>query len=112
MERKVDIMYVIGVNEFDFVNIKSRTMMTWESCKVCNDVERVTYECNLTKATIFPDYELAAKIVEEIKTRKDEIKFENDNIMWQILDKENGKEFDVDKLKVYELIPTECTERQ
>ena len=105
-------MYVIGVNEFDFVNIKSRTMMTWESCKVCNDVERVMYECNLTKATIFPDYELAAKIVEEIKTRKDEIKFENDNIMWQILDKENGKEFDVDKLKVYELIPTECTERQ
>ena len=105
-------MYVIGVNEFDFVNIESRTMMTWESYKVWNDVERVTYECNLIKATIFPDYELAAKIVEEIKTRKDEIKFENDNIMWQILDKENGKEFDVDKLKVYELIPTECTERQ
>ena len=108
----VDIMYVIGVNEWDFVNIKSRTMMTWESCKVWNEVERVTYECNLTKATIFPDYELATKIVEEIKTRKDEIKFENDNIIGQILDKEHGKEFDVDKLKVYELIPTECTERQ
>ena len=108
----VDIMYVIGINEFDFVNIKSRTMMTCESCKVLNDVEMVTYECNLTKATIFPDYELAAKIVEEIKTRKDEIKFENDNIIWQILDEEHGKEFDVDKLKVYELIPTECTERQ
>ena len=105
-------MYVIGVNEWDFVNIKSRTMMTWESSKVWNEVERVTYECNLTKATIFPDYELAAKIVEEIKTRKDEIKFENGNIIGQILDKEHGKEFDVDKLKVYELIPTECTERQ
>ena len=105
-------MYVIGVNEFDFVNIESRTMMTWESRKVWNEVEMVTYECDLTKATIFPDYELAVKIVEEIKTRKDEIKFENDNIIWQILDKENGKEFDVDKLKVYELIPTECTGRQ
>ena len=112
MERMVDIMYVIGVNEWDFVNIKSRIMMTWESCKVWNEVERVAYECNLTKATIFPDYELAIKIVEEIKIRKDEIKFENDNIIGQILDKEHGKEFDVDKLKVYELIPTECTERQ
>ena len=112
MERMVDIMYVIGVNEWDFVNIKSRTMMTWESCKVWNEVKRVTYECNLTKATIFPDYELAIKIVEEIKIRKDEIQFENDNIIGQILDEKHGKEFDVDKLKVYELVPTECTERQ
>ena len=112
MERMVDIMYIIGVNEFDFVNIKSRTMMTWGSSKVWNEVEKVIYECNLSKATIFSDYELATKIVEEIKTRKDEIKFENDNIIGQILDKEHGKEFDVDKLKVYELIPTECTERQ
>ena len=105
-------MYVIGVNEWDFVNIKSRTMMTWEHCKTWNEVEKVTYECNLTKATIFPDYELATKIVEEIKTRKDEISFENDNIIGQILDEEYGKEFDVDALKVYELVPTECTERQ
>lgn len=105
-------MYVIGVNEWDFVSIKSRAMMTWGSCKVWNEVESVAYECDLTKATIIPDYELATKIVDEIKTRKDEIKFENGNIIGQILDKEHGKEFDVDKLKVYELIPTECTERQ
>ena len=55
---------------------------------------------------------LQTKIVDEIKARKGEIKFENGNIIGQILDKEHGKEFDVDKLKVYELIPTECTERQ
>lgn len=105
-------MYVIGVNEWDFVNIKSRTMMTWQSYKTWNEVEKVTYECNLTKATILPDYELAVKIVEEIKTRKDEIEFENDSIIGQILDKEHGNEFNVDALKVYELVPTECTERQ
>lgn len=105
-------MYVIGVDEWDFVNIKSRTMMTWESCKTRNEIENVTYECNLTKATIFPYYELATKIVDEIKTRKDEIKFENDNIIGQILDEEHEKEFDVNKLKVYELIPTECAEHQ
>ena len=86
--------------------------MTWECCKTWNEVEKVTYEYNLTKATIFPDYEIAAKIVEEIKTRKNEIVFENDNIIGQILDKEHGKEFDVDGLKVYELVPTECTDRQ
>ena len=112
MGRMVDIMYVIGVNEWDFVSIKSRSMITWESCKVWNEVERVAYGCDLTKATIIPDYELATKIVDEIKARKDEIKFENGNIIGNILDKEHGKEFDVDKLKVYELIPTECTERQ
>ena len=112
MGRMVDIMYVIGVNEWDFVSIKSRTMMTLESCKVCNEVERIAYGCDLTKATIIQDYELATKIVDEIKTKKDEIKFENSNIIGQILDKKHGKEFDVDKLKVYELIPTECTERQ
>lgn len=104
-------MYVIGVNEWDFVNIKSRTMMTWESCKTWNEIEKVTYECNLTKATIFSDYELATKIVEEIKARKDEIEFENDNIIGQILDEEHGEVFDVDKLKVYELVPAECKEQ-
>ena len=104
-------MYVIGVNEWDFVNIKSRTMMTWESCKTWNEVEKVIYECDLSEATIFSDYELATKIVEEIRTRKDEIKFVNDNIIGQILDKENGIKFDVDKLKVYELVPTECKEQ-
>ena len=105
-------MYVIGVNECDFVSIKSRAMITLESCKVWNEVEMIAYGCDLTKATIIPDYDLATKIVDEIKARKDEIKFENGNIIGQILDKEHGKEFDVDKLKVYELIPTECTERQ
>ena len=101
-------MYVIGMNEWDFLNIKTRTMMTWKSCKTWNEVEKVIYECNLCKATIFPDYENAAKIVEEIKKRKTEIQFENDNILGQILDDEKGKEFDVDALKIYELIPTEC----
>lgn len=105
-------MYVIGVNECDFVNIKQRAMIIWESCKTWNKVEKVTYECNLTKATIFPNHELATKIVEEIKARRNEIVFENDNIIGLILDKEKGKEFNVDELKVYELVPMEYTDRQ
>ena len=106
-----DYMYVIGINEWNFVNIKSRTMMTWESCKVWNEVKKVTYECDLDKATIFPDYELAAKILEEIKTRKDEIILENESIIGQILDRKNNKVFDVGELKVYELIPMECKDK-
>lgn len=105
-------MYVIGVNKWDFLNIKSRTMLTWRTGLLLEEVEKVTYECNLTKATIFSDYELATKIVEEIKTKKNEISFENDNIIGQILDEEHEEEFDVNKLKVYKLVPTECKEQQ
>lgn len=116
-------MYVIGTNEWNFLKIKSRTMMgsvkhenilnfiqmmKCESCKIWNEVEMAIYDCDLYNATIFPNYDAAAKIVAEIKKRKDGIMFENSCIIGQILDKENGKEFDVDELKVYELVPTEC----
>lgn len=108
MERMVDIMYVIGINECDFVNIRSRTMKKQGICKVWSEVERVIYGCSLSRAKIFPNYDTAAEIVEEIKNRKDEILFENRSIIGQILDKEKGKEFDINALKVYELVPTEC----
>ena len=104
--RDVDNMFVIGINEWELLKIKSRTMML--SCKIWNEVEKVIYECVLSDATIFSNYEIAVKIAEEIKMRKNEIIFENDNIIGQILDKEKGKEFDVDAIKIYELIPTEC----
>lgn len=103
-------MYVIGTNELDFIKIKSRTMMGVS--QIWNEVEKVIYKCNLTRATIFPDYELAEGIVGDIKVRKKEIVFENDNIIGHILDREHGKEFDVEKLKVYELAPTECVNRK
>ena len=111
-EMEVNFMYVIGMNECDFVNIQLRTMMTWEPCKIWNEVERVIYECALSEATIFSDYEMATKIVEEIKRRKNEILFKNNNVIGQILDKDSGKEIDVDELKIYELIPTECKDLQ
>lgn len=103
-------MYVIGVNEWDFINVKKRVMTTYESCKFWEEIERVMYECNLSNATIFSDYKLATKTIEEIKVRKGDIVFENNDILGKILDEEQEKEFNVDSLKVYELIPTECTE--
>lgn len=97
-------MYVIGVNDFSFLNIKSRMLMN--RCGFWNEVEKVVYDCDLSKATFFKNYEEVIKIIEEIKNKKYEILFENDNILGEILDK--GKDFDIDKLKVYQLIPIEC----
>lgn len=104
--------FVIGINKCDFLNIKSRKMMEPETGKTWNEIKKVTYECDLIDATIFPNYEFASKIVEEIKKEKNEILFENSDIIGQIIDKEKGKEFDVDKLRVYALIPTECKNMQ
>lgn len=103
-------MYVIGVNEWDFINVKNKVMMTYESCEIWEEIERVIYECNLVNATFFSNYKLATKIIEEIKARKNYIIFENNDILGKILDEEQRKEFNVDLLKVYELIPTECVE--
>lgn len=97
-------MYVIGVNETDFIKIKTNTIMGY--CNIRFEIEHVTYGCSMPKASIFTDYERAIKIVEEIKNRKDEIWFEAYNILDEILDK--GKDFDVEKLKVYRLIPQVC----
>ena len=102
-------MYVIGVNEYEFLNIESKTMMTpgiisdyW------NEIEKITYDCNLSKATIYSDYDTAAKILEEIKNKKDENYFRTNNIIGRIINEEKGNKFDVDALKIYELVPTEC----
>lgn len=105
-------MYVIGVSESDFLNIKLKRMTILRSCEIWDEIEKVIYAWNLSEATICPDYEIATKLVEEIKMRKNEILFENGSIIGQILDKEKGKEFDVDELKVYELVPVECKDRQ
>ncbi len=97
-------MYVIGVNDFSFLNIKLRTLIS--RCKLWNEVEKVVYDCDLDKATFYKNHEDAIKVIEEIKNKKYEILFENNNILGEILDK--GNFFDVDKLKVYQLTPIEC----
>lgn len=97
-------MYVIGVNDFSFLNITSRMLM--DSCGFWDEIEKVVYDCNLRKATMIQDYKTVIKIIKEIKDRKDEILFENDSICGEILDR--GKKFDVENLKVYQLVTTEC----
>lgn len=97
-------MYVIGVSEYDFIDVKSKILTNY--CKIWQEVEKVVYECDLNEATFFPDYESSVKILNEIQERKSEIQFQNKSIIGEILDR--GKEFDVGKLKVYRLIPKLC----
>lgn len=93
-------MYVIGVNEWDFINVILN--------KQFDVIERIQYNANLGEATIFPNYEIANEILKEIKKRKNKILFRNNLVLEGILDKRNGKKFNVDTLKIYELVPTEC----
>lgn len=41
-------MYVIGVNDFSFLNIKSRMLM--DSCGFWDEIKKVVYDCNLRKS--------------------------------------------------------------
>ena len=97
-------MYVIGVSEYDFIDVKSKILTNY--CKIWQEVEKVVYECDLNEVIFFHDYESAVKILNEIQERKSEIQFQNKSIIGEILDR--GKEFDVGKLKVYRLIPKLC----
>lgn len=98
------MMYVIGVSEFNFIDVTSKILTNY--CKIWKEIEKVEYECDLKEATFFPDYESAVKILNEIQERKSEILFQNQSIIGEILDR--GKEFDVGKLKVYRLLPKLC----
>lgn len=96
-------MYVIGTNCLDFTKVKSIRFMDDSTIGV--KIYEVLYDCNLEQATFFKDYETAIKTIKEIKDKKDEILFENDSILGKILDGEN--KFDVETLKVYQLVVTE-----
>ncbi|WP_462350181.1 hypothetical protein [Eubacterium ventriosum] len=100
-------MYVIGLDKWNFLKIKLRTMMTLETCKTWNEIAKVYYECDLNTATVLPNYEDAESLLEKIKNIKNENIFENNNIIGQIIDTKNGNRIKVDELKIYELIPRE-----
>ena len=44
-------------------------------------------------------------MIEEIKKDAKNIEFENEHIIESILNEENGKKFDFEKLKIYQLVP-------
>lgn len=97
-------MYVIGTSNENFLDIE-RTYYSSDANETWSGIVKVTHQCDLCKATLFPCYEVAQNAIEEIRERQDDIYFENDDIFGSIFHKEK---FDPDNLRVYRLVPTEC----
>ena len=98
--------YVIGITDFDFIQIKSYTM--WDgNGKLWDEIHKVSYDCMIEDATIINSYDEAKEIVDEIQNRISEIEFSNISIIGQLLDEE--REFNkVDyakELKIFRLVP-------
>lgn len=100
-------MYVIGKTNKNFIRIKMRSMLD-DMYNIYNEICRVVYNCDVENATLINDYDEAKEILDEIRTRIDEINFYNINIVDQVVDEENGfNKVDYAKeLKIFQLIPT------
>lgn len=99
--------YVIGVTDYEFIQIKSELM--WDGRKnFWTAVKNVLYDCFFEDATIINDYDKANEVLSEIQNRVSEIDFSNISILGQMIDEENN--FDkaeyAKKLKIFELVPT------
>lgn len=95
-------MYVIGTSEWSFIQVKMQSMYSNDGVYI--DVDKVIYNINDSKCTIFHSYDEANQTLERIKLKQNEIKFVNNLIIETLLD---NSMFDVDALKVYELVPAE-----
>lgn len=106
-------MYVIGTSPYDLIEIKmdqfiSNLFDRTKHSEITHKVVHIYYGAqSQLEATIIKDIDSAKEILAKIKSNYDNIKFENSNIIGQILDREEGFKFDTSKLKIYELIPTE-----
>lgn len=100
-------MYVIGLNAYNFMKIKTETCYTPKRIELV--VTTVFYDVCYEEATLFNNYDQAVRILNQVKERKDEIFFSNSNIYGQILDVKNGYKLNVNDLKIFELVPIECS---
>lgn len=100
-------MFVIGYGKrgFKFIRVKIGPVYTPTDVRFA--VLSVTYNVMYYEASIFKDYSEAQRILTQIKDRKDEIYFYNDDALSQAVD---GVEMDVNNLKIYELRPFEIDE--
>ena len=100
-------IYVIGISEYEFIKIITTTYitnpLTSEPSELFSRIKKVIY--NASMPTFFTSFESAENALKEIQKNANEIKFENEIIGCNILDKKNGYKFDVEKLNIYELVP-------
>lgn len=102
------MLYVIGENNYSFVQIREYTM--WDSDGNCRDeIVEIRYNCSMEEATItVGGYEEAKKILREIQDRVSEIDFTNISVIGQLIDEKKAfnKSDYVKKLKIFRLVPT------
>lgn len=99
-------MYVIGKNEYEFIEITYQPTM-YDGKNYWKEIHCLEYDAPLNQATIIINYEDAEEILKEIQDNAENIKFTNNNIIDDILDKKHS--FDKisysKELKIYKLSP-------
>lgn len=103
-------MYVIGRNDFEFIRIRYTKPM-YDGHEIWTEIATIEYNTSLNEATIIPDHNDAKELLKRIKEKCESIKFENADIIGEILDKKHR--FDklkyISELKIYVLLPTEIS---
>lgn len=102
-------LYVIGVNEYDFIKVGG--IMVPSNSKEyigLNDyITNVYYEVSVEQASKYFSWQDAENHLIQIKQNIENIQFNNDNVIGNVIDKENG--FDkfsyANSLKIYNLVP-------
>ena len=102
-------MYAIGMSESDFIQIESELFVTDKV--TWSEIKKVVYHTN--NCTMFSDFEEAEDALDIIKSRRYEIKFEDgsDDSIGSIIFY-LGKTFDIDALKIYELVVVEVNNKE
>lgn len=99
-------VYAIGKSDYNFIKIANTATM-YDGQKMRSEIISIEYKVPLNEATIISDYEKAERLIEEIQGNVENIKFANNSIIGEILDRE--KSFDKiaysKELQIYELIP-------
>ena len=114
-------MFVIGINEFEFLKVTRKVRLydyeissgVTQTKKESVEVAKVKYDADLDEASMFKNYEDAKATVKEIQDNIENIKFENQNDLLNILDENDGfnKKKYSKQLKIYELEPVFVSEK-
>ena len=106
-------MYVIGINDFYFIKITHKNTL-YNGRKLWCEIANLEYNAPLDKATIINDYDKAEELLKEIQDNVENIKFSNNSVIGEILDREHS--FDKvaysKELKIYELVPVAYSRKE
>lgn len=116
-------MYVIGTDEWHFIKVKRKNMYDgkeyfldnrWSCYNIPNkDNKNKSMSIIKSNFTIFDDLKYTKKLYLEIKNNKNmKLDLKITFIIESIIDKQNNKKFDVNRLKIYELVQLEINSEE